>query len=170
MKLENDTIIISYYAKLHISHDLHFPLGYMRIYSHQLHIETYHHIPRDKRICRLCNIELETQRYFIFICLIYYEIWGQFPCLFRVGAHTLKSRINYEDKKCVTLYIREATCLRQKVIIDRSCSTLSSRLVTSYFQLQEDMNHKHNMNIEDFGRITRQRIIAKSLGMYNALL
>lgn len=68
--------------------------------------------------------------------------------------------MNYKDKKCIILYIREATHLKQKVIFDRSHSTISFRLITSYFQLQETMNHNYHMNLEDSETIPYRHITA----------
>jgi len=40
--------------------------------------------------------------------------------------------MNYEEKKCIALYIREAIDLELKVIIDKSHNIMSSRIITFF--------------------------------------
>ena len=64
--------------------------------------------------------------------------------------------------KNVSHYIsKNSSCLKWKVIIDRSCSTRSSKFITSYFQLQETTNWKYHMSLEGSQRTTYHCITTK---------
>lgn len=47
-----------------------------RLSSHNLSVESGRHygIPRDQRICPICNTEVENEHHAIFICVLYTEI------------------------------------------------------------------------------------------------
>jgi hypothetical protein len=89
LELRDGFIVRPQYTFRHWVHALRIPLGQFRVGSHRLRVETDHQIDRPDRICQLCQLqEVETEEHFIFRCPIYYEIRGQFHCLFR-GTQTL---------------------------------------------------------------------------------
>jgi hypothetical protein len=112
LELRDGFIVRPHYTLCHWAHALWIPLGQFRVGSHRLRVETDHQIDRPDRICQLCQLqEVETEEHFIFRCPIYYEIRGQFHCLFR-GAQTLTGFFSYPDQRCLALYIQEALRFR----------------------------------------------------------
>ena len=82
----------------------------------------------------LCTLgEVENEAHFLFRCPIYYEIRGRFFCLFR-ECFSLHEFFSYYDQRCLALYLREATMLRdstiQTLLPHRHSST---QLITAFF-------------------------------------
>ena len=98
------------------SHALQISLGSFRVGSHCLRAQSDHQIAREERTCVFCTSgEVENEAHFLFRCPIYYEIRGRFFCLFR-ECFSLYDFFSYYDQRCLALYIREATTLRDSMI------------------------------------------------------
>ena len=122
------------YISRHWSHALQISLGSFRVGSHRLRAQSDHHIDREERTCLFCTLgEVEIEAHFIFRCPIYYEIKGRFFCLFR-ECFSLYDFFSYYDQRCLALYLREATMLRdsmiQTLLPHRHSST---QLITAFF-------------------------------------
>ena len=88
------------YTQLHLPHALRISLGQFRVWSHRLQIESERAegIPREGRICPLCNLqEIESEENFAFRCPIYYAIRGRYHCLFRDGFGPLPHMLQFPD-------------------------------------------------------------------------
>jgi hypothetical protein len=116
LKLSDGIIARPCYLLRRWSHALRISLGSFRVGSHRLRAQTDHHIDCGERICLLCTLgEVENEAHFLFRCPIYYEIRGRFFCLFR-DCFSLHDFFSYYDQRCLALYIREATTLRDSTI------------------------------------------------------
>jgi hypothetical protein len=133
LELRDDIIVRPPYTRRHWMHSLKIPLGQFRVSSHQLRIETDHHIPQSDRICQMCHLqEPETEMHLIFSCPIYYEIRGCYHCLYWDWRGSLSTFFLHKDQRCLALFIRE--------IFDRRSQFLHAmprigmtRTITSYF-------------------------------------
>lgn len=66
------------YLRAHVSFDLRMIMGHLQIRSHRLKIETDRWLrpkpPKESRIRRLCNRDVETEEHFVFYCPAYEDI------------------------------------------------------------------------------------------------
>lgn len=107
------------YVSLHLPIVLWMFLGQFRVCSHQLRIESDHHLACELQVCWLCLLEPETEDYFIFQCSVYYEIQGQYHYLFRDAHSSISTFFQFLDHRCLTLYFRE-TFLHKKHLLSDS--------------------------------------------------
>ena len=116
------------------SHALRISLGSFRVGSHRLRAQSDHQIAREERTCVFCTSgEVENEAHFLFRCPIYYEIRGRFFCLFR-ECFSLYDFFSYYDQRCLALYLREATMLRDSMIQTPLPHPYSStQLITAFF-------------------------------------
>ena len=68
-------------------------------------------------------------------CIVYYEIWGHFHCLFREGFGTLSGVMSYEDQRCLGLYLLELNTHRD-TLLKRAGERQSQRHITDFFTLE----------------------------------
>lgn len=108
-------------------------LGQFRMCSHQLQIETDHHLAHQLWVCRLCSPKSEIEDHFIFRCSVYYEIQGWYQCLFWDSHNSILTFFQFLNQHCVALYLREAFLLRKRLLFDTQHST-NDHLITSFFQ------------------------------------
>ena len=114
----------AYLDKL-ISPKLRRALSKLRLSSHILHIETGPHrsIPRNERICTLCNIgDVEDEYHFVMICPLYKEIRNMHIRRYYVNrpnmlkfVQLLKSE-NFNVLKSLSIYVIEALKVRESAI------------------------------------------------------
>ena len=114
----------AYLDKL-ISPKLRRALSKLRLSSHILHIETGRHrsIPRNERICTLCNIgDVEDEYHFVMICPLYKEIRNMHIRRYYVNrpnmlkfVQLLKSE-NFNVLKSLSIYVIEALTVRESAI------------------------------------------------------
>lgn len=126
------------YMDTHLSHGLRCAIGQIRTSSHQLEIEfgRFRGIPPESRICKLCGIEPETELHYICHCTVYYEIRGRFHCLFREGFGPLDRVMQYQDQRCLGLYLLELNRHRDN-LMRRQRARQSQRQITDFFGSRE---------------------------------
>lgn len=73
-------------------------------------------------------------------------------------THTLKSWINYEDQRCIALFIRELFNLRKELLGNNMQKITESQLITSFFQPPEATTKKHQGDHKDITRSTCHRL------------
>lgn len=96
-------------------HSMQVPIGQLKVCSHQLRVELDHHLPWEEQICLFYSLgEVETLHYFLFWCLIYYEIQGRFHCHFRSNSRSLYTFFSYPNQQCLGLYIKDTTEFRRQ--------------------------------------------------------
>ena len=137
LQLTGDGFVIRpNYMDTQMSHGLRCAIGQIRTSSHQLEIETgrFRGIPADSRICRLCQLEPETELHYICHCTVYYEIRGRFHCLFREGFGPFSRVMSYEDQRCLGLYLLELHRYRD-TLLGRARERQSQRQITDFFSL-----------------------------------
>lgn len=126
------------YMDTHLSHGLRCAIGQIRTSSHQLEIEfgRFRGIPPESRICKLCGIEPETELHYICHCTVYYEIRGRFHCLFREGFGPLDRVMQYQDQRCLGMYLLELNRHRDN-LMRRQRARQSQRQITDFFGSRE---------------------------------
>lgn len=152
LQLGNGLITTPKYNLFQMSHDLRFSLARLWVCSHQLDIETYHHLPREKHISKLYSLEVECDEYFIFTCHFYYQIHGRYYCLFK-DAYTLNFWFNCDDQRCVSLLIYELFNLRKFLLNNSSKKTIRSKLILSFLQPHGGSSKKHQDNYRYITRL-----------------
>ncbi|MCO5589434.1 hypothetical protein L7F22_043401 [Adiantum nelumboides] len=73
---EQGFIEIPLYMREYMPHRLRASIGQLRVSSHQLEIESgrARGIPREERICRICQTEVESEEHFVTRCPAYTEL------------------------------------------------------------------------------------------------
>lgn len=109
------------YMDTHLSHGIRSTIGQIRTSSHHLRIETgrSEDLEPADRICQLCYQEAETEEHYICRCTVYYEIRGRYHCLFREGFGPLRKVMEYEDQRCLGLFLLELRRHREGLLRDR---------------------------------------------------
>ena len=123
------------------NHGIH---SYKRLFiglSYCINIKFFLFLHRDQHICRLCNLDVESEEHFIFTYPVYYEIRGRYYCLFR-DTHTLKSWINYEDQRCIALCMSEWFNITKELLSSSLQRITWSWPITSFFQPREAITRK----------------------------
>ena len=97
---------------LYIKRDCQREIGQIHTSSHglqMLQLETgrYTSTPPEERICQLCELEPETKEHYICRCLVYDEIRGRYLCLVREDFGPVARVMNYEDQRCLGLFLEE---------------------------------------------------------------
>ena len=80
-------------------------------------------IPLEERICQLCELEPESEEHYICRCPVYYEIRGRYQCLFREGFRLVARVIDYKDKKCLGIFLKELCKHRQMLLQEKKSHT-----------------------------------------------
>lgn len=109
------------YMDTHLSLEIRSAIGQIRTSSHQLRIETgrYTYIAREDRICELCHQEVESEEHYICRCTVHYEIRGRYHCLFREGFGPLRRVMEFEDQRCLGLFLLEIRRHREDLLKSR---------------------------------------------------
>lgn len=135
---EDGFVIRPSYMDTHLSHGLRCAIGQIRTSSHQLEIEfgRFKGIPPESRICKLCGMEPETELHYICHCTVYYEIRGRFHCLFKEGFGPLDRVMQYQDQRCLGLYLLELQRHRDNLMRGQR-AIQPQRQITDFFGSRE---------------------------------
>ena len=95
-------------------------------------------------MCQLCKIEPQTEMHHICCCPVYYEIRGQFHCLFREGFGPLTRVMNYTDQKCLGLFLLEIRRFRDGLLKKPHHKGNTQKEITNFFNVQPHLSDKEN--------------------------
>lgn len=135
---EDGFIVRPEYMDTHLSFGIRCAIGQIRTSSHQLEVETgrYSGIPPEKRICRICHYEPETEEHHICRCTAFYEIRGRFHCLFKEGFGPLSKVMEYCDQRCLGLFLVEIKKYREDFLKkgENNKPGVSQRCMSDFFE------------------------------------
>ena len=90
---------------------------------------------------------METEMHFIFKCPIYYEIRGQFHCLFK-GSRTLVEFFRYPDQRCLALYLQEALRFRAHILHPPTRLDTTQQITTFLSRLPSSRGTKRSTDLD----------------------
>ena len=95
--------------EIHLSYALRHMIGQLQTSSHQLEIEVGRctQITLEERICQLCHQGVESKEHYVCHCSVFYEIGRRYHCLFKQGFGPLRKVMEYEDQRCLGLFLLE---------------------------------------------------------------
>ena len=124
------------YMDIHIFYAMCSVTGKLQTSSHLLLIEVgrYTRIPLEERICQLCNQGVGSEKHHVCHCIVFYEIRGRYHCLFKQGFRPLRKVMEYEDQRCLRLFLLELKRHREKLLKDNSTATQAhpQRTITNF--------------------------------------
>ena len=135
---EDGFVVRPAYMDTYLSHGIRCAIGQMRTSSHNLEIETgrLREVQGEDRICRLCRIEPETEFHHLCRCPVYYEIRGRFHCLFKEEFGPLTKVMNYEDPRCLGLFLLELRKHKENLLKKPDNERHMHKEITSSFKTQ----------------------------------
>ena len=97
------------YMDVYMSHAMRVAIGQLRVSSHTLEIEAGRAagVSREVRLCRLCHTEVELEEHYVCRRPLFYEIRVRYHCLFREGFGPLSRVMDYQDHRCLGLFLVE---------------------------------------------------------------
>ena len=109
--------------------------GQLRTSSHQLQIEVcrYTRLPLEERICQLCHQGVESEEHYVCHCSVFYEIRGRYHCLFKQGFGPLSKVMEYEDQRCLGLFLLELKRHREKLLKHTATQAHPQRTIATFF-------------------------------------
>ena len=134
-------IIRPKYLDIFLPHALRVAIGQFRVSSHQLEIENgrANGVPREKRMCRLCHLEVEDEEHFTCRCPSYVEIRENYKDI--LGSSPILSQVlNTSNVKKLGRYLLELKRHRESKLhnplLIRNHSKPDHHLITDFFQEQ----------------------------------
>ena len=86
-----------------------------------------------KRIYQLCHQGLESKEHYVCHRSVFYEIRGRYHCLFKQGFGPLSKVIEYEDQRCLGLFLLELKRHREKLLKNTATQAHPQRTITTFF-------------------------------------
>ena len=76
---------------------------------------------------------MESEEHYVCYCSVFYEIRGRYHCLFKQGFGPLRKVMEYEDQRCLGLFLLELKRHREKLLKNTATQAHPQRTITTFF-------------------------------------
>eukprot|EP00250_Pteridium_aquilinum_P020711 c24912_g6_i1 orf=726-1430(+) len=103
-------------------------------------------VPREARLCRLCHTEVESMEHYVCRCSMFHEIRGRYHCFFRGGFGPLSREIDYQDQRCLSLFLMEFRRHRESLLQAQTLwPNFNQTQITNFFGHTMRKAHPHDI-------------------------
>ncbi|MCO5610717.1 hypothetical protein L7F22_064958 [Adiantum nelumboides] len=118
------------YMQIYMPHHLRVVIGQLRVSSHQLAIERgrAQGIPREERICQICQTEVESEEHMVIRCPAYSELRSRYTL-----CPTLRQCLTEMDQRQFGRFLAEALRIREERLHQSSTAREASQTTITQF-------------------------------------
>ena len=76
---------------------------------------------------------MESEEHYVCHCSVFYQIRGRYHCRFKQGFGPLRKVMEYEDQRCLGLFLLELKRHREKLLKNTATQAHPQRTITTFF-------------------------------------